>query len=232
MKRILAICGSRSIGGRTESIIDALFSSIKSQSENCSLTKLTPSGYELRFSEHPEESFICGADENEIECRDDSAKIKRLMEESDLIVLASPTYFANVSADMKLFIDRFCHLAHLFYFAKKPCITIVTSQGTGHMQVARYLNSFRDGLGLVGVGDIVSPDGSVKRNVIENVSSAALKAMEPSFDPIPTSSMEAWFRSMKRSIEAKDESDIERDYWREHGLLECESLREYFLKTK
>lgn len=47
--------------------------------------------------------------------KDDMPEIYKKLEQADIIILASPTYFSNVSARMKNFMDR----CNLYWFSKK-----------------------------------------------------------------------------------------------------------------
>ena len=160
---------------------------------------------------------------------DDSSKIKEMMEQSDLIVFASPTYFANVSAFMKLFVDRFCHLTHLFYFAGKPAVVIATSDGRGHTQVLNYLRQFATGLGMNVAGELCSSGSSLSDNShTRQVAISVAKRLEGEDRCIETGGdLEASFLLWKRIISSRTEDDYEKRYWQDSGLINCNSLSEY-----
>ncbi|HOV13995.1 MAG TPA: flavodoxin family protein, partial [Spirochaetota bacterium] len=72
--------------------------------------------------------------ENEEKCplKDDSIKIKREMEESDLLIFNSPVYSGNVSGLFKNFCDRFhyLHFRPIFYSKKAMWLTVTSLNGT------------------------------------------------------------------------------------------------------
>lgn len=229
IKKILAIIGSRDKNSETLSIVNRIKETVQDLNASFEFEIITPYDYNLNFSDSPRLAFIKGADTNEQDERDDSKKIKAKIENASLVILASPTYFANVSADIKLFIDRFCHLAHLFYFAKKPCITVVTSDGNGHIQTSNYLKSFCDGLGMVRVQEIISiRSNPISENEIEASVREGLKYISNPQKISPNLSMEMSFQHWKKSISKQNETLSEYRYWENSGLFSCNSLEEYF----
>jgi multimeric flavodoxin WrbA len=233
MKKILAVVSSRDWNSQTLSIINKIKENFTTIDSSISFEVITPKDYNLNFSDDPRAAFLEGTDINEREEIDDSKILKNKMEEAALVILASPTYFANVSADMKLFIDRFCHLAHLFYFAKKPCMTVVTSDGNGHTQTSNYLKTFSDGLGMVRLQEIISiksnpiSDEEIKKSVEET-----MEYLNKNKKILPNMSMEMAFQHWKKSIAKQNEMFAEYRYWESSGMFTCNSLEEYFEKYR
>jgi multimeric flavodoxin WrbA len=100
MKQMTAILGSPKANGNLAKMLDLAINKAKS----C--------GYEVNFVSLYEKNIsYC---KSCMECRrtgiciikDDIQEIKKFIKESDIIVLASPTYFANVSAPVKAMFDR------------------------------------------------------------------------------------------------------------------------------
>ena len=233
MKKILAIVGSRYQNSETLNVVNKIRRSYMDIDSSLEFEIITPNDYILNFSDNPREAFIKGEDINETAEYDDSKKLKSKIEAANLVILASPTYFANVSADMKLFIDRFCHLAHLFYFARKPCMTVVTSDGNGHTQTSNYLKSFCDGLGMVRIREIIS----IRSNPIddEEIGKAVDESIKYLQNPkiiYPNISMEMGFQHWKKSISKQNETMSEYKHWDTSGLFSCNSLKEYFDKYR
>ncbi len=104
MVRIAAINGSPR-KGNTESMLDVLLKGTGSEIINLRQKKI---------------DFCGGGDEY---CgkaggcciKDDMGKIYPILEQADLIILASPCYFSNVTAIMKAFMDR----CNPYYFNRK-----------------------------------------------------------------------------------------------------------------
>lgn len=195
------------------------------------MNMFTPNDYVLDFLTKPRDAFIYGTKINEESKTDDFSFLKMKMEESDLFIFGTPTYYSNVSSDMKLFIDRYCHLAHLFYFAGKPFISVVTSDGAGHTQVSNYLKVFGDGLGLVRIGEIFKIKNSISSG--DDVSEVVKKAIHYYKNPRelkPSANMEMGFSHWKKQIQKQPPYFSEYEYWEKNGMFSCTSLQDYFVK--
>lgn len=68
----------------------------------------------------------CGYCEKNPECiiKDDMEEIYKKIYDSEIVIIASPLYFANVSAQTKAFIDRGQIYFNGMYFRKEPIIPI------------------------------------------------------------------------------------------------------------
>lgn len=85
--------------------------------------------------------------------RDDMDELKTVVEESDVIILASPVYYLNVTAQMKTFIDRMLPYGHRPTLQGKYGGSIVVYAGVGRPEeVAEYLNRVLKAWGVVPVG--------------------------------------------------------------------------------
>ncbi len=85
--------------------------------------------------------------------RDDMDELKTMVEESDVIILASPVYYLNVTAQMKTFIDRMLPYGHRPTLRGKYGGSIVVYAGVGRPEeVAEYLNRVLKAWGVVPVG--------------------------------------------------------------------------------
>lgn len=100
MKKMLAILGSPRKHGNIAKMLDV------------AIARGKESGYEVHYINLYEKKLNmckgCMACKQTGICviKDDIVEIRKLFIESDLIVLASPTYFANVSAPVKNMFDR------------------------------------------------------------------------------------------------------------------------------
>ncbi|MDA8168643.1 MAG: flavodoxin family protein [Nitrospiraceae bacterium] len=92
--------------------------------------------------------------------KDEFEPIKKKIAEADGLVLASPNYILNVSAQLKAFMDRCCGVVHCMQFWDKYGVSVVTSGGDGGESVAGYMDYF-----LITVGAV--PAGSVWASVSE-----------------------------------------------------------------
>ncbi|MDD5455159.1 MAG: flavodoxin family protein [Candidatus Ratteibacteria bacterium] len=101
VKKIIGILGSPRRGGNTEILLDAVLEA--AQNKGADVKKFILN--ELEFvpcqeCENIRRDGICIVE-------DDWQKIFAEVENADTVVLASPIFFGSVSAQMKMFIDRF-----------------------------------------------------------------------------------------------------------------------------
>jgi len=106
--RILGVIGSRRKNGNTSYIVKSILDHIHENDFQKDLIYL--SDYDIRACRG------CNACEKTGICtiNDDMKHIYPLILKSDIMVLGSPTYFYNVSADVKLFFDR-CFALEFFH---------------------------------------------------------------------------------------------------------------------
>jgi multimeric flavodoxin WrbA len=86
--------------------------------------------------------------------KDDFEEIKTRITAADGLVLASPNYIFNVSAQMKAFMDRCCGIIHCMGFWGKYGASVVTSGGGDEEPIAGYMNHFLMTTGIVPVGSV------------------------------------------------------------------------------
>ncbi|MCX8158123.1 MAG: NAD(P)H-dependent oxidoreductase [Candidatus Diapherotrites archaeon] len=93
---VLAICGSHR-NGNTEYILRKILDIFKRDNNKCELILLREKNIELSD----------GNIDNKHSKEDEMSKIYQKVRNADILILASPAYFNNVSTIMKNFIDRF-----------------------------------------------------------------------------------------------------------------------------
>ena len=98
--KVLGIYGSPRKGGNTDLLLDRILEGSReagAEVESLYVRRLKISG-----------CLECGSCDDTGECavRDDMEKVYPLMQEADVIFLASPNFFYNVTAQVKLLIDR------------------------------------------------------------------------------------------------------------------------------
>ncbi|MEJ2695949.1 MAG: flavodoxin family protein [Candidatus Sulfobium sp.] len=86
--------------------------------------------------------------------KDDFEVIKKKVLTADGLVLASPNYIFNVSAQIKAFMDRCCGVIHCMQFWGKYGASVVTSGGGDEQTVAGYMSHFLVTTGAVPVGAV------------------------------------------------------------------------------
>ncbi|MCD7982162.1 MAG: flavodoxin family protein [Clostridiales bacterium] len=100
---ILAISGSPRKGGNTDIMVETFAQAAEQNGHVCQIVYLSET--------HPRPCLACNACRNHPDGRcvqqDDMQGIYEKMQQSDMIVLASPLYYFTVSAQLKALIDRF-----------------------------------------------------------------------------------------------------------------------------
>ena len=139
--KVLAINGSARKGGNTEQLIGLVFQELEKEGIKTELIHI--GGKLLRgcmacmkcFENKNEECVIKGDDINEY--------VKKLRS-ADGIILGSPCYFANVSSEMKAFIDRvgMVSKANGDLFKRKAGAAVVAVRRSGEIHVFNSMNHF------------------------------------------------------------------------------------------
>ncbi len=98
--RILGIVGSKRKNGNTATLVEKAIESAKLKGIDAEIMYL--GDYKI------EGCFGCEYCQNKYECiiDDDMQKLYKKVLESDAIIAGTPTYFYNMTSDMKAFIDR------------------------------------------------------------------------------------------------------------------------------
>lgn len=101
MAKILAISGSPRKDGNTGILLDWLLECAKSDSGN-TVDKIVLNDLSIKPCQE------CGGCDKTGECvvDDDMVKVNKNIKEADIVVIGSPVYFGNVSAQTKIMIDR------------------------------------------------------------------------------------------------------------------------------
>jgi multimeric flavodoxin WrbA len=97
--------------------------------------------------------------------KDEFNSIKQKILNSDGLILASPNYIFNVSAQLKAFMDRCCGVLHCMEFEGKYGASIVTSGGGDEKPIAEYMNQFLISTGIHPVGSIWVTMGTLPDDV-------------------------------------------------------------------
>lgn len=139
------------------------------------------------------------------------------------LVLASPNYIFNVSAQMKAFMDRCCGVIHTMGFRAKYAASVVTSGGGGDEGVAEIMNRFLLSTGAVPVGSVWATMGGLGGTVPEEIGSAARDLGQTLVDAVKNRTRypqaEEWIGEfeggMRELVESrKDEWTYEYEHWR------------------
>lgn len=115
----------------------------------------------------------CKAHNSECALNDDMADVYKKIEEADGIILATPIYFFDVTAQAKTVIDRlYCYFMNEDFaklFSSKKVSIIATNGGAPLEAFESSLNNQMQGFGALGFqpGDIVALGGNMDPGVIK-----------------------------------------------------------------
>ncbi len=97
--------------------------------------------------------------------QDEFEAIHARIDAADGLVIASPNYIFNVSAQLKAFMDRCCGIIHCLSFGGKYGAAVVTSGGGGDDPVIDYMNRFLMVTGIRPVGGVHATMGGLPEGV-------------------------------------------------------------------
>ncbi len=139
--KVVAFNGSARKGGNTTEMIKAVFNELEAagiETEMIELSGKTMAGCKACGMCAKNKDRRCAVDNDFVnECI-------KAMDEADGIILASPTYFANVTAEMKALIDRagMVALVNDSMLARKVGASVVAKRRGGAMEAFNALNAF------------------------------------------------------------------------------------------
>lgn len=147
--KLLAINGSHR-KGNIDFMLDILLNSAREDGAETELIKLREK--DIKF---------CGGGDNccpvNLKChiKDDMLNIYPRLEQADIIILASPSYFSNVSARMKNFMDR----CNPYWFNKKlkgKQAFLIGVGGSGDKSIKEMLDRMRTFIKILGIEELGS----------------------------------------------------------------------------
>jgi multimeric flavodoxin WrbA len=147
--RILAINGSHR-KGNTEFMLHELLDEVKKQGNEVYEIKLRKKN--IRFCNAGD---YCCSRSGKCDINDDMLHINQLLELADIIILASPSYFSNVTALMKNFMDR----CNPYWFNKKlkgKKAFLIGVGGSGDKSINEMLSIMRTFIRILGIDEIGS----------------------------------------------------------------------------
>lgn len=102
--RVLAFAGSPRRGGNSEKLLDSALAGVAAAAPGAAVTKIVLN--ELKFLPCQNCRFCNATGYCRFAAGDDMKGIYEALDASDRFVIASPIYFANISAQLKTMIDR------------------------------------------------------------------------------------------------------------------------------
>jgi multimeric flavodoxin WrbA len=162
--------------------------------------------------------------------KDAFESIKQKILDADGLILGSPNYIFQVSAQMKAFMDRCGQAIHCLSFEGKYGASVVTSGGGDEAPIAGYMNHFLMITGIRPVGAVWATMGTIDAEAFpDDIRNAAfelgknlvlswrVKAVLPENEKTISE-----FKERMRSLMLwrKDEWPYEYQYWKKHRGLE------------
>jgi multimeric flavodoxin WrbA len=139
--KVVAVNGSARKGGNTAMLIEAVFGPLRSAGHDCELIELAKR--DIRGC------TACGKCREKADRRchgrkDDGNEIIERLFEADAVLLGSPTYFADVTPELKAIIDRAGYVArgNGNPFARKPGAAVVAVRRGGAIHAFDTINHF------------------------------------------------------------------------------------------
>ncbi|NTW28287.1 MAG: flavodoxin family protein [Coriobacteriia bacterium] len=139
--RVVAINGSARKGGNTALLIEAALAPLREAGIECELIELA--GKDVRGC------TACGRcrELRDGQChgrKDFGNDVIDAVRDADAIILGSPTYFADVTAEMKAIIDRVGYVSrgNGNTLARKPAAAVVSMRRAGGMHAFTSINNF------------------------------------------------------------------------------------------
>ncbi len=139
--KVLAINGSARRDGNTADLIKEVFVELEKEDIDCEMIQL--SGKNIHGCAACDQCYVKKDNECIIKTDELNHCIEK-MREADGIILASPTYFSNVSAEMKALIDRAGRvgIANDNLFKNKVGAAVVSVRRAGAIHAFNSINHF------------------------------------------------------------------------------------------
>ena len=116
--KVLAIAGSPRRGGNSETLLDRALAGVAEAEPTADVRKIVLNEMNIKPCQNCR--FCAGKGYCRFAESDDMKGVYEALEESDRFIVASPIFFANVSAQLKTMIDR-CQPMWVRKFVKKQC---------------------------------------------------------------------------------------------------------------
>lgn len=140
---------------------------------------------------------------------DDLKKIKEAIIDCDMLILASPVYTNQVSAQMKMLFDRLFTWVHVFPLLGKYGMTAVTTGNDGLKETGSYLEKIMATLGISSFGTISAqgafspgffPRRASERKKNQKMADKVAGILQSGKLPAPTSWNRKMFSVMKKKL--------------------------------
>jgi multimeric flavodoxin WrbA len=167
--------------------------------------------------------YVCMAHgEDECPLKDDRAAIEQKLLAAEGVILSSPMYVANVSWQMKVFLDRFAYTNHRPRFHRQKVLTVVNMAGGPGKEALRALRWAMGGRQIVRELAITTPpwpqterEVARKERAIAAAAQAFYRACADDSLPRPTFARHVDFLMMQRlSRECRQELPADHEFYK------------------
>jgi len=139
--KVVAVSGSARKGGNTATLIEAVFEPLRAAGIECELIELA--GKDVRGCT----ACMACVREKDRGChgrKDFATEIIPGLQDADALILGSPVYFADVTAETKALIDRLGYVsrANGNTLARKPGAAVIAVRRAGAMHAFDTINHF------------------------------------------------------------------------------------------
>jgi len=162
--------------------------------------------------------------------QDDHAGVVERLLAADGIILASPVYFLNVTAQMKTFMDRSLAFGHKPQPHWKPGLAVSVSAGYGETHVAEYLGSLLRVYGAFSVGHLTAlatgPGEFLGKSAVETRASDLARDLARAVKEkrrYPATDSDLLFYQFMGTLVRDHRNSIMKDdfaHWEKHGLYQ------------
>ena len=216
--KILAIGGSpRGAKSQTHRLTEALLAEAKAQGADVEFVDLGKA--DLEFCR------ACDTCHRGPKCvlNDDGGGILQRMLDADGVVLASPVYLDQVTAQMKTLLDRTSHFVHCMRLNGKYLAAVTTSGGGGGEATAAFLKRYAVTVGAQFAGSVDArvPLGEANTAAAQALGASLVAAIaEKKTWPDQTEAIDEQLQRFGQIIAfRKDHWPFEYKYWQDKGWL-------------
>lgn len=182
----------------------------------------------IKFSDGQVKDFLTG----KTSFNDDMEKLENAMIDSDFIILVSPVYAHNVSAQMKIFIDRLSYWLHIYRLIGKCGLAVSVSSDNGNEIVNSYLEEMMGYLGIYVIGTVGIKGASIKdkEDIFDSYAEVwAKRIILSQYENIEVpETQEQNFRFQQEKYMKLEYATAEKEYWQKNGMFEFQNFSEFF----
>lgn len=166
-----------------------------------------------------------------LDIKDNFDSVKEKLLKADIIIMASPVFFHQVSGLMKTYLDRLSYWAHLFRLAGSIGVPISVSSTNGNEFVDLYLNKVLEYFGCATIkGLSLTIDDQTEEEINEAIiatSERLLKVYGDRYEVRTSKMQEIMFHTFRQQYAIMNEG-IEREYWINNNMFTYSSFESYW----